>query len=156
MADVELELNTELNVLDAWRRLTDFAAHARVIPLTTIVTDPGRPRLGWQFIGVTSLGPMRFEDPMVISVWEPPAGVAGVGCVRLVKTGRWLQGWAEITVEPSGLGTRVRWSESLRPRPDPAPAITSWVARSLGTRLFESALRGLLGGESPSTSPSVG
>ncbi len=144
MADIEVTRSTSLPVAQAWAAVTDFARHARVIPLTRIVTDPGPPREGWRFAGVTQLGPVRFTDPMLVTIWEPPTGASGGGRVRLVKVGRWLQGWAEITVEADGEGACVRWCETLRPRPDPLPALTRPVASVLGRRLFEQALAGLL------------
>lgn len=144
MADIEVTRSTSLSVAQAWAAVTDFAGHGDVIPLTTIVTDPGRPRLGWRFAGVTRLGPVRFTDPMLVTTWEPPQGSPSAGRVRLVKIGRWLQGWAEITVEAEGEGACVTWCETLRPRPDPLPALSRPISSMLGKRLFERALDGLL------------
>ena len=55
-----------------WEVLTDFAAYGAWIPLTTMRVDPGEPRVGWGFAGLSGLGPLRFSDSMVLTRWEPP------------------------------------------------------------------------------------
>jgi carbon monoxide dehydrogenase subunit G len=55
---------------------------------------------------------------MLVTVWEPPTG--GAGRFRVVKTGRVLGGWADVTVAPDGDGTRLDWREDAVVRPLPA------------------------------------
>ncbi len=101
-----------------WDVVTDWAGHARWIPLTTMRLDPGPTEVGWSFAGLTGVGRLRFSDAMRITAWSPPAE-AGTGTFRLVKVGRLLAGWAEVTVLPvaGGRQTRLLWQENIVIRP---------------------------------------
>ncbi|MFJ1646267.1 SRPBCC family protein [Streptomyces sp. NPDC088258] len=102
---------------EAWRRLTDWPAHANGVPFTRIsVVTPGPTRVGTRFVARSGIGPAAFDDPMEVVHWQPPApGVPG-RC-RLEKRGRAVTGWAEIRVREDVAGggvTRVCWEEDLR------------------------------------------
>ncbi|SDM45690.1 SRPBCC family protein [Streptomyces wuyuanensis] len=134
---------TPLPAGEAWRRLTDWPAHAAQVPLTriSVVTDgPGGE--GTLFVARTGVGPAHFDDPMEIVRWEPPAAGRPGHC-RLEKRGRVVLGWAEIEVRESPAGTVVTWTEDLRVRglPDAAGPV---LARA-GRRVFGRAVDGLLG-----------
>lgn len=115
-----------------WRLLTTFSAHGRWIPLTSITTDPGEPRVGWGFTGRSGRGPIRLVDPMVVTLWEPP------NHVHLVKLGPVLLGWADIGVEPVAGGAEVTWAEEIRP--PVVGALTGRVSDRLGALMVERAL----------------
>ncbi|MFF1422390.1 SRPBCC family protein [Streptomyces sp. NPDC058280] len=106
--------STPLSAEEAWRRLTDWPAHADRVPLTRIsVLTPGPTGVGTVFVARSALGPAGFDDPMEVVRWQPPApGVPG-HC-RLEKRGRAVTGWAEIHVRDEDGVTRVRWEEDLR------------------------------------------
>jgi hypothetical protein len=106
-----------LSVDQAWHRLTDWQRHAGVVPLTRIsVLTPPPNHEGTTFVGRTGIGPLGFDDPMEVVVWQPPPGHTPARC-RLVKRGRLLRGWAEIRVHPhTAGGARVVWEEDLRVR----------------------------------------
>jgi carbon monoxide dehydrogenase subunit G len=96
-----------------WSRLVDWPAHGRWVPLTVVrVTSSGEPGVGTTFVGRTGIGPLGFDDPMTVTLWQPPAaGREGRCAVR--KTGRVVLGSAELTVRP--LGERrcaVQWTET--------------------------------------------
>ncbi|MFI6939721.1 SRPBCC family protein [Streptomyces sp. NPDC050418] len=114
MPEFRIAHRTPLTVSEAWRRVTDWEAHAALIPFTrtTILTD-GPNRAGTRFVARTGLGRLGFDDPMEISVWQPPSPAARC---RLTKTGTALTGWAEIEVRPAvrGTGSYVIWREDLR------------------------------------------
>ena len=74
MPTVHLVRHTPAPPSAVWAVLTDFGAHGRWMPLTTMRLDPGSPRLGWSFAGLTGVGPLRFSDPMVVTGWSPPSG----------------------------------------------------------------------------------
>ncbi|SDJ94716.1 hypothetical protein SAMN05421806_103437 [Streptomyces indicus] len=105
---------TPLPVDEAWRRVTDWQRHAAQVPFTrtTVLTD-GPNREGTRFVARTGIGPIGFDDPMEVTLWEPPAPAARC---RLTKTGKALTGWAEIEVQPAvrGTGSYVVWHEDLR------------------------------------------
>jgi hypothetical protein len=122
-----------------WARVSDLVGHAAGVPLTTTTSDPGEPGLGWRFTPRTALGPLGFDDPMVVTVWDPPRRL------RVEKRGRVLAGWADISLTslPQG-GTRVTWQEEVVP----AHAGTARRARPLfdaaGKVVFRRALSRML------------
>ena len=101
-----------------WDVITDWAGYARWMPLTTMRLDQGPTRVGWSFAGLTGVGRLRFCDAMRITQWAPPSDAAP-GAFRLVKVGRLLAGWAEVSVLPvaGGEQTRLLWRESIVIRP---------------------------------------
>ena len=117
---------------NVWSRLVDWPAHGRWVPLTTVrVTSAGPGGVGQTFVGRTGIGPVGFDDPMTVSVWQPPAdGREGRCTVR--KTGRVVLGAADLTVRPLGpKRCAVEWTETadvvgLRRLPL-AGRVTAWV-----------------------------
>lgn len=101
-----------------WGVVTDWEGYARWIPLTTMRLDRGPTQVGWSFAGVTGVGPLRFSDVMRVTEWAPPSP-PGAGVFRLVKVGRLLAGWAEVSVLPiaGGEQTRLLWRENILIRP---------------------------------------
>ena len=101
-----------------WDVVTDWADYARWIPLTRMHLDQGPTSVGWSFAGLTGIGRFRFSDTMVMTDWAPPVG-GGPGAFRLVKVGRLLAGWAEVSVVPAANGeqTRLIWRENIVIRP---------------------------------------
>ncbi|MER5203438.1 SRPBCC family protein [Streptomyces sp. NPDC002825] len=130
---------------EVWRRLTDWPAHGRQVPLTrTIVLTPGPSGAGTRFTARTGVGRLSFDDPMEIVHWAPPTADRP-GVCRLVKSGRVVRGWAqvEVMVTQTG-GTRVLWTEELSVRGVPR-CFDGLLARA-GRVVFGRALDGLLGG----------
>lgn len=128
---------------EVWRRLTDWPAHGRRVPLTrTRVLTPGANQVGTRFTARTGIGRLAFDDPMEVTRWEPPSG-GRPGVCRLEKSGRVVRGWALIEVAglPGG-GCRVRWTEELSVRG--VPRFLDPVSAAAGRLLFGRALDGLL------------
>ncbi len=96
-----------------WAVLTDFPGHERLVPATTIQTDPGTPRVGWEFTATTGRGAAAVPDRMLLTVWEPPVRF------RLVKLGPVLTGWVDVSVTMAGPGSCLTWTEEVRPRAFP-------------------------------------
>lgn len=138
-----------LSADEAWRRLTDWPAHADQVPLTRIsVLTPGPTRTGTVFVARTALGRRAgFDDPMEVVVWEPPTP-GGAGRCRLEKRGRVVTGWAEIQVREEGGVTWARWVEELRFGPLPASLdplagpLTARAGRAVFGRAVDRLLRG--------------
>ncbi|MGW6540288.1 SRPBCC family protein [Streptomyces sp. NPDC055051] len=127
---------------EVWRRLTDWPAHGRQVPLTrTRVLTPGPSRVGTRFTARTGLGPLGFDDPMEVARWEPPLGDRP-GVCRLEKYGRLVRGWAEIEVAAESGGSRVVWTEELTVRG--VPRAFDGVLSRAGRVVFGRALDGLL------------
>jgi carbon monoxide dehydrogenase subunit G len=118
MGTLHLTRETSAPPEAVWEVLTDFAAYGRWMPLTRMRVDPGAPRLGWGFAGFSGLGRLGFTDSMLVTGWAPP--VEGNGRFRVVKTGRVLSGWADISVTAlDGGGTRLDWTEDVLIKPLP-------------------------------------
>ena len=141
MALVRSTRHVEASVDRVWTLVTDWPAHTRWIPLTTVTIDsdsPVRSGPGTRFTGRTALGSVGFDDPMTVTVWQPPADGEPGRC-RVVKRGRWLTGWAEIEVAGERLGSRLTWLEDVRPRWTPRAA--DRAVALFGRLLFDWTLR---------------
>ena len=123
----------------AWAAVSDLAEHTRHVPLTDVEVPEDGLRLGAEVVATTRLGPLRFADRMLVTALEPGAHL------RLVKTGRFLHGWAdiEVTDDPAAPGgARVEWTEELW-----LPGmrrLTRPVGDRLGPVLFGRVVDGLL------------
>lgn len=96
-----------------WDLVTDWHQHGRWIPATTMTVTRATGGLGERFVGRSGVGPLAFDDPMVVTRWEPPtdtrAGTAGIDHV-----GRVVLGTAEVQVVPQPGGRcRLRWTEDI-------------------------------------------
>ncbi|WP_164412465.1 SRPBCC family protein [Streptomyces salinarius] len=114
MATFSLERTVPLTPGEAWRRLTRWERHGDTVPLTRVTAGPPGPtRRGTLVVARTGAGPLAFDDPMEVTVWQPPREDAPGRC-RMEKRGGVVRGWAEIEVsaEPGGRA-RVVWREEL-------------------------------------------
>ena len=124
-----------------WDVITDWAGYARWMPLTTMRLDQGPTRVGWSFAGLTGLGRVRFSDAMRITDWAPPSD-GGPGSFALVKVGRLLAGWAEVTVLPiaGGEQTRLLWRENIVIRPIPLGRLLAPLTDRASEALFATVI----------------
>ncbi|MEI5528158.1 SRPBCC family protein [Streptomyces brasiliscabiei] len=145
-----LERLSRLPADRAWQRLTDWPRHADVVPLTRVtVRTPPPTGEGTVFVARSGVGPLAFDDPMEVTLWQPPSGAVPGKC-RLVKRGSFVTGWAEFEVLPYGDGgSRAVWREDLRVRRLPGlfDRPLGWLAR----RMFGRAMDVLLAGEDEGT-----
>ncbi|MFI7412143.1 SRPBCC family protein [Streptomyces sp. NPDC049627] len=114
MVDFLLERTVPLPLDEAWRRLTEWPRHGEAVPLTRVsVATPGPTHEGTLVVARSGVGPLSFDDPMEVTVWQPPEDDSP-GLCRLEKRGRVVRGWAEIEVRPGPGGrARVVWREEL-------------------------------------------
>lgn len=111
------------------------------MPLTTI-TVTRDPATGQElFVARTAIGPLGFDDAMVVAFAEPPTGTSP-GIARLVKTGPVIRGWSAITVTPLTEGSEVRWYEEARLRGTGGPvvALASRAWAPVAARLLDGLL----------------
>lgn len=100
-----LELRVDDPPEVVWPRLWDLDRHTAAVPLTT-TRGTGALALGSRFSARTALGPLGFDDDMVVTSWSPPLAA------RIEKVGRVLRGGVEVDLEPTpGGGTLVRWRQ---------------------------------------------
>ncbi len=140
---VERQLQRPLAAV--WAVVSDVAGHE--LPLTTVHTDPGPPAVGWRFVGISALGPLRLADRMVVTRWVPPEPGRDTAEYAVVKTGRLLAGWAEVSLsrlpgEPGG--TRVRWREQIDVHPLAIGRLVRPLSDLAVRRMFERAVDRML------------
>src|SRR5690606_6635576 len=99
MARSRVTYETVLSQSDAFERVTDWRRHR--VPLTRITVTPNG------FTARTGLGPLGFDDPMEVTLWDPPRRAV------LHKLGRIVRGEATITVAPTAAGSVVTWDEDV-------------------------------------------
>lgn len=143
MANILLERTVPLPLDEAWRRITQWPRHGEVVPLTVVRVDPPEPtQMGTVVKARSGVGPLAFDDPMEVTVWQPPEDGAP-GMCRLEKRGRVVLGWAELEVRPGPGGrTRVVWREEIRIRL--LPSLFDVVLRPSARYVFGRALNRLL------------
>ncbi len=120
----------------AWDAVSDLTAHTRHVPLTDVAVGGDGLALGSEVVAVTRLGPLAAADRMLVTALEPGRRL------RLVKTGWFLRGWADIVVTGSGSGAEVGWTEELW-LPGLRP-LTRPIGDRLGPLLFGRVVDGLL------------
>jgi hypothetical protein len=130
VALIEIVREVGLAPDEAWRRLTDWRKHGSYVPLTSITLTPDG------FDAFTGIGRAGFHDPMDVVERREPS------YCRLVKRGRVVKGWAELSVEPLADGSRVTWREEIRVTG--VPRAFDGLTRFAGTRLFSRVVDGLL------------
>jgi hypothetical protein len=123
----------------AWSALSDLAEHTRHVPFTDLEVPEGGLSLGAEVVAWTRFGPFAVADRMLVTGLEPGRRL------RLVKTGRFLHGWAEIRVAADPVapsGSLVSWTEELW-----LPGLrrlTRPAGDRLGAVLFSRVVDGLL------------
>ena len=97
-----------------WASLVHWPNHGRWVPLTRVVTTSASPAgVGASFVGRTGIGPLAFDDSMVVTGWQPPSEGRPGRC-EIHKTGRVVLGDASFTV--TALDERrclVAWTETI-------------------------------------------
>lgn len=98
---------------EIWDRLTDLDSHTRALPFTAVTPAHSRMSVGLQFVGLTSLGPVKIADRMLVRRAEAP--LEGTpGHLSVSKFGP-VAGEVEAIVEQHGSEVMVLWRQSLRP-----------------------------------------
>lgn len=131
--DFVVRVETPLAPEQAWARVWDLDRHTEVIPLTTVTLESPATRLGVgaRFCGRTAVGPVGFDDPMRVLVWEPPTTAGGRAVVD--KTGSVIGGGIEVMFTPVAGRTRVTWRQhvELPWLPSPLSGLERLAARTV-------------------------
>ncbi|GAA6525939.1 hypothetical protein [Intrasporangium sp. DVR] len=147
MATFRVLLPSPLPAPETWRRVLDLRAHDRVVPLTRIASGMvGAEELapGARFVARTGLGPVAFDDPMVVDEITAPAG-QDAGLARIRKEGRVVRGWIELRVTPRTAGSLVDWRQEIRITG--VPRAFGWLTARAGRAAYGRTLRRLLAEE---------
>ncbi|GGK57322.1 SRPBCC family protein [Ornithinimicrobium pekingense] len=116
---------------EVWQRLWDLDRHGATVPLTTMTGGPLGP--GVRFSGRTALGPLGFDDDMVVRDWDPPRRAV------VDKVGRVVTGSIVATLEPVVDGTLLRWRQTYGSAL--VPGRLAGLARPAVRAAYRSALR---------------
>lgn len=109
-----------------WSVFTDWPRHGRWVPFTTVeVLTASATGVGARFVGRTGLGPVGFDDPMRVTLWQPPDGDRPGRC-EVVKEGRVVRGRAVLEVHRlDDAHSRAVWTyDDLVVAP---VAVTRWI-----------------------------
>ncbi|MGJ7442324.1 SRPBCC family protein [Aquipuribacter sp. MA13-13] len=138
-------------VEDVWARMTDWPAHGRWVPMTTVrVLTPLAGGVGARFVGrsslaVVGLDVLGFDDPMEVTLWRPPSGT-GPGRCEVRKLGRVVTGTAAFDVVPVPQDdgrplTRVVWEEDIQIAPRALTRFLAPLVALAGRLAFTATLR---------------
>lgn len=136
---------------DVWALMTDWPAHGRWVPLTTVrVLTPLAGGVGARFVGrsslaVVGLDRLGFDDPMEVTRWRPPSGTEAGRC-EVRKLGRVVTGTAAFDVVPVPTDdgdplTRVVWEEDIRIAPRALTRFIGPLVSLAGRLAFTATLR---------------
>lgn len=140
MTRIDIRLDLPHPIDHVWDRLTDWASHSAWIPNTVVTVTTATAGAGTEFVGITRIGPLRLDDPMTVSEFEPP--VNGTASCVVTKSGRVLGGTAGFTMTTIGDGsTRLDWFEDVYVKPVRLFWWTAPFVLVVGTVAFRSALR---------------
>ncbi|MCU1537019.1 MAG: hypothetical protein JWP82_1370 [Humibacillus sp.] len=146
MAAFHVHLDPDLSAAETWRRVLDLRSHSVVIPLTTVRgTELAATDLvpGSRFTARTAVGPVGFDDVMVIDEITQPADGAGARAL-IRKEGRVIRGDIELRVTPRGPGSStLDWSQriSVRGVPRALGPVVALVARAAYGRTIRQLLQ---------------
>ncbi len=135
-------VRTTLPPAAAFAAITDWPAHGRHVPFTTVRVDRRTDGAGTTFTGTTGIGRLTFDDPMEVVRWEPP-GAGGHGVCTIDKRGA-VRGHAHIEVVPDGAGARVSWTEGVGFGPRWLDPVVSRLAVLPGKLVFGGVARRML------------
>jgi hypothetical protein len=144
MARFSVTVDSDLPAPEAWRRLLDLDAHTAVIPLTTVTGDALAARDlvdGSRFVARTALGPVGFDDVMVVESIAAPAATTA-GRARIRKEGKVIRGDIDLLVTPTASGSTVEWSQRIGVRG--VPALLDPVVAKVAGAAYGSTIRRLL------------
>lgn len=141
MARFSVTVPVDAPVPAVWAAITDWPSHGAWIPLTRVSVLSERPDgVGAKFVGRSGVGPLAFDDPMVVTTWSPPVD-GGPGYCRVEKVGRLLGGSASFRVEAAATGSSLWWEEDVGVRPVALTRFADPVVARVGALLFGRSLR---------------
>ncbi len=115
MPHFSVRIASALSPEQAWARVLDLRSHTAVIPLTTLTGDAMTAEglaPGSRFVARTGLGPVGFDDVMVVDEIATPTGAAGSRTL-IHKEGRLVRGSIELRVSPTSTGSMLAWDQQI-------------------------------------------
>ncbi|MEO7754525.1 MAG: SRPBCC family protein [Terracoccus sp.] len=115
MPHFSVRIASRLSPEQAWSRVLDLHSHTAVIPLTTLTGDAMTAsglEPGSRFVARTGLGPVGFDDVMVVDEITAPTDEAPSRTL-IHKEGRLVRGSIELRVSPTSTGSMVAWDQQI-------------------------------------------
>jgi Polyketide cyclase / dehydrase and lipid transport. len=144
MAHFEVQIDTRRSPGDAWDRVLDLRLHDLLIPFTRITSGKvpaAELGSGSAFVARTGLGPLGFDDPMVVEELVRPSG-GSAGLARIRKHGKVIRGSIELRITPQPGGSRVKWNQEITVWG--VPRALGWMTARVSRAAYGMALRRLL------------
>ena len=144
MAHFEVQIDTRRSPGDAWNRVLDLRLHDLLIPFTRITSGKvpaAELGSGSAFAARTGLGPLGFDDPMVVEELVRPSG-GSAGLARIRKHGKVIRGSIELRITPQPGGSRVKWNQEITAWG--IPRALGWMTARVSRAAYGMALRRLL------------
>lgn len=144
MVHFQVRIDTPRRADEAWDRVLDLRLHDRLIPFTRITSGKvpaAELRPGSDFVARTGLGPLGFDDVMVVTDLTAPVDDSA-GLARIRKQGRIIRGSIELRVTPQPVGSRVEWDQEITVWG--VPRVLGWLEARASRAAYGMALRRLL------------
>ena len=144
MVHFRVRIDTPRPPDEAWNRVLDLRLHDRLIPFTRItrgMVPAAALRPGSEFVARTGLGPLGFDDPMVVAELTAPVD-GSAGRARIHKRGRVIRGSIELRVMPAPFGARLEWDQDITVWG--VPGALGWLTAKASRAAYGLALRRLL------------
>ena len=144
MVHFSVSIDTPRRADEAWDRVLDLRLHDRLIPFTRITSGkvPATElRTGSTFVARTGLGPVGFDDRMVVTDLTAPVGDSA-GMAQIRKQGKVIRGSIELRVSPQPIGSRVEWDQEISVWG--VPRALGWLTAQASRAAYGTALRRLL------------
>ena len=127
----KVDVTIDADVVAVWRGLTDWAGQSHWMLATTVTQDKGQSvGLGERFTATTGIRSFKFDDPMVVTHWDPPRRATVEHLGKVVRG----EGGFEVFALPGGR-SRVVWTERVR-LPFGVIGGLSWPAAKLAFEVF--------------------
>jgi hypothetical protein len=148
MARFTVTQQVRASATSVWATMVDWPRHGDWAPLTAVRVTTARPDgVGAEFVARTGIGPLAFDDPMRVELWQPPAGDAPgdePGRCEVVKQGRVVHGRAGFSVVPLPSGwCRVDWDEDVTVTPHRVTGLAGPLLSFAGRVGFGATLRAM-------------
>lgn len=127
---IRVDVAIDASPNDVWRFLEPIERHVEWMADAAKITFAGEQTrgIGTEFDCLTTIGPFRLNDRMVVTEWQP-GRVMGIEHRGLV-TGR-----GRFTIAADGDRTRFAWTEVLR--------FPAWMGGALGETAAKPVLEGV-------------
>ena len=106
-ADVSVSRFLRATPEQTFAAVLDWTGQGRWIPLTDTRVVDQVPAVGQRVVARTGVGPLAFDDPMTVTLWDPPRRC------EVLHTGRVVRGTGSFIVESAPGGSRFIWEEQV-------------------------------------------